>query len=269
VRQAQSQSPRDESSPDNGTTYEEKATGAIVDFQNVSFSYPTRPGVPVLKGISLQVFPGQTVGVVGASGSGKSTLLALLERFYEPQSGMLRVFGTSLSRQDLDIYRSRLAIVPQEPTLFRGTSIPFPTEPRHYGTLICTNIICTGSVRENILLGVDEDQISEEELMQTGEAAGLTECIASLPEGYNTDCGGRGISLSGGQKQRVAIARALVRNPELLLLDEPTSALDAESERVSKASLSSYLLERHELAEKRKLCSSSETRFRISSKEER
>jgi ABC-type multidrug transport system fused ATPase/permease subunit len=136
----QTQLPQDEFSSDDGTTQDEKATGAIVDFRNVCFSYPTRPSVSVLKGISLQVCPGQTVGVVGASGSGKSTLLALLERFYEPQSGVLRVFGTPLSKQDLDIYRSRLAIVPQEPTLFRGTSIPLPTGPRHY-RLTCINTI--------------------------------------------------------------------------------------------------------------------------------
>ncbi|KAL2135473.1 hypothetical protein VTI74DRAFT_8332 [Chaetomium olivicolor] len=202
VRQAV---PQDETA--DGTAYGEKATDAIVDFQNVSFAYPTRPGVAVLKSISLQVFPGQTIGIVGASGSGKSTLLALLERFYEAQSGRLSVFGKPMSMQDPHTYRKRLAIVSQEPTLFRG------------------------SVRENILLGVDEDQVGEEEMVQAAEAANLTECIASLPEGYDTDCGARGISLSGGQKQRVAIARALVRKPELLLLDEPTSALDAESER--------------------------------------
>lgn len=103
-----------------GDTQGEKASGAVVEFQNVFFAYPTRPSVQVLKGVSLQILPGQTLGVVGASGSGKSTLLALLERFYEPQSGIVIVFGKPLWTQDIDEYRAKLAIVPQEPTLYRG-----------------------------------------------------------------------------------------------------------------------------------------------------
>jgi ATP-binding cassette subfamily B (MDR/TAP) protein 1 len=212
----------------------EQGTGAVVNFDKVAFAYPTRPGVSVLKSVSLQVFPGQTIGIVGASGSGKSTLLALLQRFYEPRSGTLSVFGRPLSQQDPDAYRRRLAVVSQEPTLFRGQLKFFHGRSRNSEN--STSDVCPGSIRENILLGVDEDQVSEEEMVQAAEAAHLTDCIASLPEGYDTDCGARGISLSGGQKQRVAIARALVRKPELLLLDEPTSALDAESERVGKSS---------------------------------
>lgn len=224
--------PQDE--PSDNHTHGEQGTGAVVDFDRVAFAYPTRPGVSVLKSVSLQVFSGQTVGIVGASGSGKSTLLALLQRFYQPRSGTLSVFGRPLSQQDPDAYRRRLAVVSQEPTLFRGQLKFFHNRARNSENSISD--VCPGSIRENILLGVDEDQVSEEEMVQAAEAAHLTDCIASLPEGYDTDCGARGISLSGGQKQRVAIARALVRKPELLLLDEPTSALDAESERVGKSS---------------------------------
>lgn len=203
----------------------EKATDVVVDFQQVSFTYPARPEVPVLKRISLQIFHGQTVGVVGSSGSGKSTLLALLERFYDTQSGVLNVFGKPISMYDIDEYRKRLALVPQEPTLYRGQLLPKP------GLVVQSNR-STGSIRDNIVLGVDESQIREDDVIQACNAANLTDFIASLPEGYDSECGAKGIALSGGQKQRVAIARALIRNPKILLLDEPTSALDAESERV-------------------------------------
>ncbi|KAK5988146.1 ABC-type transmembrane transporter verA [Cladobotryum mycophilum] len=186
---------------------EEKVTNLVVDLRNVSFSYPARPDVQVLKNVSLQIHRGQTVAVVGSSGSGKSTLLGLLERFYDAQSGSLNVFGNPISVYDIDNYRKRLAIVPQEPKLYKG------------------------SIRDNVVLGVDESEIQEEDVVQACDAANLGDLIASLPEGYNSDCGAKGTTLSGGQKQRVAIARALIRNPELLLLDEPTSALDAESEQ--------------------------------------
>lgn len=105
-------------SPDNAT--EPKNTGVAVDFQNVSFAYPARQNVPVLKGISLRILHGQTVAIVGSSGSGKSTLLALIERFYDVQSGSLEVFGRPVSNHDLDAYRKRLAYVSQEPRLYRG-----------------------------------------------------------------------------------------------------------------------------------------------------
>ncbi|RYP13674.1 hypothetical protein DL767_010632 [Monosporascus sp. MG133] len=194
-------------------TPREKSTDVVVDFQNVSFAYPARPDVQVLKGISLKVFRGQTVGVVGSSGSGKSTLVALLERFYDTQSGSLNVFGQPVSTYHIDEYRKRLAIVPQEPTLYRG------------------------SVRENVVLGVDENQVQEGDVVEACNSANLGDFIASLPEGYDTECGGQGIGFSGGQKQRVAIARALIRNPEILLLDEPTSALDAETEQLVRQML--------------------------------
>ncbi|KAF2280358.1 P-loop containing nucleoside triphosphate hydrolase protein [Westerdykella ornata] len=197
--------------PENAA--EPKDTDVAVHFRNVSFSYPARQNVPVLKDISLRILHGQTVAIVGSSGSGKSTLLALLERFYDVQSGTLEVFGKPVSHHDLDSYRRRLAYVPQEPRLYRG------------------------SIRDNVVLGVDEDIITEADVAGACDAANLTDLIASLPEGYSSECGG--VSLSGGQKQRVAIARALIRNPDILLLDEPTSALDAESEKMVQDTLQS------------------------------
>ncbi|KOS23051.1 Leptomycin B resistance protein pmd1 [Escovopsis weberi] len=193
---------------------DEKSTGVVVDFNNVSFAYPARPDAPVLKNVSLQIHHGQTVAIVGSSGSGKSTLLALLERFYDAQSGSITIFGNPIAAYDVDKYRKRLAIVPQEPKLYKG------------------------SIRDNVVLGVDESQVQDADVVNALDAANLTDLIASLPDGYNSDCGAKGTTLSGGQKQRVAIARALIRDPELLLLDEPTSALDAESERQVSETLS-------------------------------
>jgi ATP-binding cassette subfamily B (MDR/TAP) protein 1 len=208
------------------TSTNDKDTRIAVDFSNVSFAYPARPDVPVLKGISLQVLHGQTVGIVGSSGSGKSTLLALMERFYDAQAGSLNVFGAPAASHDLDEYRKRLAYVPQEPRLYKG-------KLHVQSSLDATADCSSGSIYENIVFGVDETTVTEEDVAKVCKASDLTDLIASLEEGYKTECGtGGGVALSGGQKQRVAIARALIRNPEILLLDEPTSALDAESEKV-------------------------------------
>ncbi|KAK7178669.1 multidrug resistance protein 3 [Paraphaeosphaeria sporulosa] len=197
---------RNSESKDN--VREPKDTSVAVEFQNVTFAYPARPDVSVLKGVSLQILSGQTVGIVGSSGSGKSTLLALIERFYDAQSGVLSVLGAPVSYYDVEEYRKRLAYVSQEPRLYRG------------------------SIYDNIVLGVDENNVTEDAIARVCNAADLTDLIASLPEGYNSECGtGGGVALSGGQKQRVAIARALIRDPEILLFDEPTSALDAVSEK--------------------------------------
>jgi ATP-binding cassette subfamily B (MDR/TAP) protein 1 len=203
------------------TSTNDKDTRLAVDFANVSFAYPARPDVPVLRGISLQVLHGQTVGIVGSSGSGKSTLLALMERFYDAQAGSLDVFGAPAASYNLDEYRKRLAYVPQEPRLYKG------------------------SIYENIVFGVDETTVTEDDVARVCKASDLTDLIASLEEGYKTECGtGAGVALSGGQKQRVAIARALIRNPEILLLDEPTSALDAESEKMVQDTLQNLKGER-------------------------
>ncbi|KAL6236640.1 hypothetical protein BDW75DRAFT_239005 [Aspergillus navahoensis] len=190
-----------------------KTVEGEIEFQNVHFRYPTRPEQPVLRGLNLTVKPGQYVALVGPSGCGKSTTIALLERFYDAISGSILVDGKDISKLNISSYRSFLSLVSQEPTLYQGT------------------------IRENILLGIAEDDVPEEVLIKACKDANIYDFIMSLPEGFSTVVGSKGGLLSGGQKQRVAIARALLREPKILLLDEATSALDSESEKVVQAAL--------------------------------
>ncbi|KAB8349573.1 hypothetical protein FH972_023597 [Carpinus fangiana] len=189
-------------------------TGRI-EFRNVHFRYPTRPEQPVLRGLDLVVEPGQYVALVGASGCGKSTTIAMLERFYDPQSGTVSLDGRDISELNLNAYRSHLALVSQEPTLYQGT------------------------IRDNVLLGADRpvDEVPDSKIEQACRDANIFNFITSLPDGFQTVVGNKGVMLSGGQKQRLAIARALLRDPKVLLLDEATSALDSESEKVVQAAL--------------------------------
>lgn len=187
-----------------------------VEFRDVHFRYPTRPDVPVLRGLNITVKPGQYVALVGASGCGKSTTIALMERFYDPLAGGVFIDGREISRLELNDYRSHIALVSQEPTLYQGT------------------------IKENILLGlgnVDEGKVDDERIIQACKDANIYDFIISLPDGFATHVGQKASLLSGGQKQRIAIARALLRNPKVLLLDEATSALDSESEKVVQAAL--------------------------------
>ncbi|KAI8721825.1 hypothetical protein NCS52_00325000 [Fusarium sp. LHS14.1] len=186
-----------------------------LQFEKVKFSYPLAPNIKVLKGVSLDIRPGEFVAFVGASGCGKSTMISLLERFYDPTSGRIVVDqAEALSSLNPRLYRQHVALVQQEPTLFPG------------------------SIRDNISHGKDDDsQVSEAEMEEACRAANAWEFVMSLPEGLNTPCGEGGSQLSGGQRQRVAIARALVRKPKVILLDEATSALDTESERVVQKAL--------------------------------
>ncbi|KAF2434909.1 ATP-binding cassette transporter ABC4 [Tothia fuscella] len=184
-----------------------------IEFRDVHFRYPTRPEQPVLRGLDLSVKPGQYVALVGASGCGKSTTIALLERFYDPLSGGVYVDGKQISKLNVNDYRNHIALVSQEPTLYQGT------------------------IRDNVLLGADRDNVPEAEIIKACKEANIYDFIMSLPDGFNTICGSKGGLLSGGQKQRVAIARALLRDPKILLLDEATSALDSESEKVVQAAL--------------------------------
>jgi ATP-binding cassette subfamily B (MDR/TAP) protein 1 len=184
-----------------------------VEFRDVHFRYPTRPEQPVLRGLNLSVKPGQYIALVGASGCGKSTTIALLERFYDPLVGGIYVDGKEISSLNVNDYRSFIALVSQEPTLYQGT------------------------IRENVLLGADREDVTDEQIDFACREANIYDFIMSLPEGLSTVVGSKGSMLSGGQKQRIAIARALLRDPKILLLDEATSALDSESEHVVQAAL--------------------------------
>lgn len=184
-----------------------------IEFRDVHFRYPTRPEQPVLRGLNLEVNPGQYIALVGASGCGKSTTVALLERFYDPLAGGIYVDDREISSLNVNEYRSHIALVSQEPTLYQGT------------------------IRENILLGTSRSEVPDSAVEHACREANILDFVNSLPEGFNTLVGSKGALLSGGQKQRIAIARALIRDPKILLLDEATSALDSESEHVVQAAL--------------------------------
>lgn len=184
-----------------------------VEYQDVKFSYPTRPSVSVLRGLNLEVPEGATVALVGPSGCGKSTCLQLLQRLYDPVSGSVVMDGCDTSSLPLERLRAQLGIVSQEPVLFDRT------------------------VAENIAYGDNSREVPVAEIIAAAKAANIHTFISSLPQGYDTRLGAKGTQLSGGQKQRVAIARALVRNPRILLLDEATSALDSQSEKVVQQAL--------------------------------
>lgn len=192
---------------------DEPTKGAHVSCDEVTFSYAQRPNLKVLRGIDVDIKPGKMVAFVGASGCGKSTMIALLQRFYDPTTGQIRVDGKDIQAYDRCEYRREVALVQQEPVLYQG------------------------SIRENIALGVESGEPSEEDIIDACKQANVWDFVSSLPEGLNTACGSQGLSLSGGQRQRIAIARALIRKPRLLLLDEATSALDTESEKVVKEAL--------------------------------
>ncbi|XP_052184670.1 putative multidrug resistance protein [Diospyros lotus] len=182
-----------------------------IEFQDVYFSYPSRPDTWILQGLNLKLRAGKTVGLVGGSGSGKSTIISLLERFYDPVKGSIRLDGHKLKRLQLKWLRSQMGMVNQEPILFAT------------------------SIMENILFG--KEGASMELITAAAKAANAHNFISKLPEGYDTQVGQFGVQLSGGQKQRIAIARALLRDPRILLLDEATSALDAKSEKVVQEAL--------------------------------
>ncbi|KAI3443719.1 hypothetical protein Pfo_000384 [Paulownia fortunei] len=195
---------------DNGGMKLEKMTGGI-EMKRIDFAYPGRPEVLVLHDFSLEVKAGTSIGLVGKSGCGKSTVIALIQRFYDVDCGSVKVDGVGIRLLDIEWYRKHMALVSQEPVIY------------------------SGSIRDNIMLG--KLNASENEVVEAARAANAHEFICALKNGYDTECGERGVQLSGGQKQRIAIARAIIRNPTILLLDEATSALDVQSEQVVQEAL--------------------------------
>ena len=196
--------------PARATPLPEPARGAI-RFEGVSVRYPSRPAAAALGDFELSVAPGETVALVGPSGAGKSTVFQLLLRFYDPEAGVVRIDGLALTEADPLALRQRIALVSQEAVIFAA------------------------SVADNVRYARPDASLAE--VRAACVAAFADEFIASLPEGYDTNLGERGVRLSGGQRQRIAIARAILADRPILLLDEATSALDAESERMVQTAL--------------------------------
>ncbi|XP_023071719.1 ATP-binding cassette sub-family B member 5 [Piliocolobus tephrosceles] len=198
---------------DNFSTagYKPESIEGTVEFKNVSFNYPSRPSIKILKGLNLRIKSGETVALVGPNGSGKSTVVQLLQRLYDPDDGFITVDENDIRALNVRHYREHIGVVSQEPVLF--------------GTTISNNI------------KYGRDDVTDEEMERAAREANAYDFIMEFPNKFNTLVGEKGAQMSGGQKQRIAIARALVRNPKILILDEATSALDSESESAVQAAL--------------------------------
>ncbi|KDP45428.1 hypothetical protein JCGZ_09677 [Jatropha curcas] len=205
--------------PQDPDGFEPETIMGNVELRDVDFAYPARPNVIIFKSFSIKIEAGKSTALVGQSGSGKSTIIGLIERFYDPLKGVVKIDGRDIRSYQLRSLRKYIALVSQEPTLFAGT------------------------IKENIVYGTS-DKIDESEIIEAAKAANAHDFIAGLRDGYDTWCGDRGVQLSGGQKQRIAIARAILKNPSVLLLDEATSALDSQSEKVVQDALERVMVGR-------------------------
>jgi ATP-binding cassette subfamily B protein len=196
--------------PEHPLAFPQPAVGSV-EFDSVTFYYPSRPAIAAMEDFTLHIAPGEKLALVGPSGAGKSTVFQLLLRFYDPQRGTIRIDGVDIRRADPKQLRNRIALVPQEPAIFAA------------------------SVTENVRYGRPE--AADSDVRRACDAAFATEFIERLPETFDTFLGERGVRLSGGQRQRLAIARAVLSDRPILLLDEATSALDSESERMVQIAL--------------------------------
>jgi ATP-binding cassette subfamily B protein len=203
--------------PAKPVTLPEPARGAIA-FERLGFAYPGQPDRPVLHDIDLSVKAGETIAIVGPSGAGKSTLFQLLLRYYDPQQGRVTLDGVALPLADPKRVRQRIAVVAQDPVVFAA------------------------SARDNIRFG--RPDASDAEVEEAARLAAADGFIRTMPQGYDTMIGERGVTLSGGQRQRIAIARAILKDAPVLLLDEATSALDSESEKAVQRALDGLMTER-------------------------
>ena len=203
--------------PANPVALPQKVKGTL-QYKNASFAYPTRPDHPIVDGLNLTVKSGETVALVGASGSGKSTLFNLALRYYDPTEGTVKLDGVDLSMASPEEVRKRIALVPQDTTIFAM------------------------SAADNIRFGLPD--ATDEQVEEAAKMALAHEFISQMKDGYDTIIGERGVTLSGGQRQRIAIARAILKNAPLLLLDEATSALDAESEKLVQKALDGLMVGR-------------------------
>ncbi|PAN06443.1 hypothetical protein PAHAL_1G264200 [Panicum hallii] len=205
--------------PDSPDGHKPEKIKGEVEILNIDFAYPSRPDAIIFRGFSLSIQRGKSTALIGQSGSGKSTIIGLIERFYDPLTGVVKIDGRDIKTYNLSALRRHIGLVSQEPTLIAGT------------------------IRENIVCGMEETS-SEAEVEDAARSANAHEFISNLKDRYDTWCGERGFQLSGGQKQRVAIARAILKNPSILLLDEATSALDSQSENVVQEALDRVMIGR-------------------------